>query len=57
MSATVFQGPLGPALLKVIGRVPGPEEVAAVAALLVASSAVRRPPEARSRRLCEARSR
>lgn len=43
MSATLLEGPLGPVLLKVIGSVRGPEEVAAVAALLAAPAARRRP--------------
>jgi hypothetical protein len=49
VSATALEGPLAPVLLKVIGHAPNPEEVAAVAALPVASSTVGRLPEAASR--------
>ncbi|MEV8593251.1 acyl-CoA carboxylase epsilon subunit [Streptomyces sp. NPDC052012] len=35
-SAPPFEGPLGPALFRVVGGSPTPEEVAAVAALLTA---------------------
>ncbi|MEU5505895.1 hypothetical protein ACFTZ8_24150 [Streptomyces fungicidicus] len=34
MSAPVLEGPLGPALLKLLGAGPSPDELATVAALL-----------------------
>ncbi|MFI7291507.1 acyl-CoA carboxylase subunit epsilon [Streptomyces anulatus] len=38
MSASAFDGPLGPSLLKVISGAPSAEELAAVTALLTALS-------------------
>ncbi|MFE0960666.1 hypothetical protein ACWDCX_22955 [Streptomyces fungicidicus] len=43
MSAPVLEGPLGPALLKLLGAGPSPDELATVAALLTRGPLPRRP--------------